>query len=67
MLIYFSVNLTKCVVCFPEIKDLIPIIGKCTAYDSLNLGMSHYTPDFHSKRLRGIALCPVDDGLFVSR
>jgi hypothetical protein len=48
-------------------KDLVPFIGRRSLVQSVNCGMGSYISSLHNKRLRNLALCPVNDQHFVTR
>ncbi|KAK2384984.1 WD repeat-containing protein [Trifolium repens] len=47
-------------------KDLVPFIGRRSLVQSVNCGMGSYISSLHNKRLRNLALCPVNDQHFVT-
>ncbi|GAU25465.1 hypothetical protein TSUD_71190 [Trifolium subterraneum] len=47
-------------------KDLVPFIGKRSFAQSVNYGTRSYISSLHNKRLRNLALCPVNDQHFVT-
>ncbi|KAK2438932.1 U5 small nuclear ribonucleoprotein 40 kDa protein [Trifolium repens] len=47
-------------------KDLVPFIGRSSLALSVNCGTGSYISSLHIKRLRNLALCPVNDQHFVT-
>jgi len=46
---------------------LVPLIGRSSSAPSVNYRMYRCVPSLHKKRLRSLALCPLNDQLFVTR
>ncbi|GLU20813.1 hypothetical protein SLE2022_369950 [Rubroshorea leprosula] len=49
-----------------EHKELIPLIRKASSPCTVHCHASTYIPSQHKRKLRGLALCPVNDQLFVT-
>jgi hypothetical protein len=50
-----------------EQKYLVPLIGTSSSAQSVNFRMSRHVSSLHKKRLRSLALCPLNNQLFVTR
>jgi hypothetical protein len=48
-------------------KDLEPFIGRSSLALSVNCVKKSYISSLHNKKLRNLALCPVNDQHFVTR
>lgn len=69
-LLLVVIELHKIFVCFPEQKEhkeLIPLIRKSSSPSLVHCQTSNHISSQHKRKLRSIALCPVNDQLFVTR
>lgn len=60
----------KIFLCFPEQKghkELIPLVRKSSSPSLVTCQTSNHISSQHKRKLRSIALCPVNDQLFVTR
>lgn len=65
------IELHNIFVCFysdvKEHKELIPLIRKSSSVKSIHCETSNHISSQHKRKLRSIALCPVNDQLFATR